>query len=435
MFVKGSRQYYHIHMSNVVQQFHVTEVPHNGIYIATKGFIDMRALLIDTGKYFSAGDLIISWISTTLPRTFMPEELYFLVVTPIDSNVVMNPTVTKGGWIAGTISYRKELLSTVSNTTGFFHRCLMLPFVPSKIPSYFMKVNMFRGDIFPPSDRTGKATIIKCTENSYAIKIENIKWHRQYKDTSRKELQSVFRAHFFGTWINPPKKHHMYIRFRNNVKCPCDGHILHINVEQMIFFPDSNFVKGSVATAACEQTPLYFDMRALPSNLTARFDMNSKASVYPLIFSSNPRLLFTGDAFNTMNSDLHHPNLYEATIYAPYDINFYPTCYHTITYPITYETNNIFNFLISGIPSDGHFETQFGVWSENRLLAITLRSTSPNFLLIQGTPIAKLYLVHKTLKINTPHNPLCMQCFNVMDNFFVGNIKLPKENFPCCNSA
>lgn len=424
-------QYYMQTLSNVVELYKQCLIPPNQDAFIQKGKLELSVLILDLGQYhIRINQTTYGWTSITIPKLFAVKELYFLVVTPFGQEIAFNPTITKGGWLTGTFSYNNQFISDNIHSTGVFASLTLYPFIPFKFPQYFIYPQAIIDEnvhFEMNKNDYGSIRILKQCDNMYLGLIQNLVWKKQPLNADGLESQTIFRASFAGKWPCPLPEN-TAIRFCNNTRFVSGDLEFNVNLEKFLISNNKDFVIGSLASALCEPLSKTLTARELPQYAITQFEIVFiHSDLTHILFSCNPKLFFTGDILSFSPRYLHIPNLYEITVYAPYDIHFYPNGYHTVILPISYATEETKEILIAGIKNEGFFETELSVWPQNTLLYISLRSFSPNFILIQGSPIATLFFVQKmsTAIQNIP----TARSFSIQNKTFIGNLMLTEENF------
>ncbi|ANC96548.1 protein UL31 [macacine betaherpesvirus 9] len=391
----------------------------NGSIIYYNGKIEMSILIIDLNQQISFKQHIYSWTSVTLPKLFSVKELYFLVASPETEAITLNPVVTKGGWLTCSFSYPSNFSDTYAST-GVFSIIYMLPFIPYTFPaSYVEFLTTCDSEI---KNDYGTIEVIKQRDFLFLGIIQNLTWkfHRSPRDL-------ILKAMFFGEWLHNEIPEDCALKIFNNTRFSIQHFDFSINI-QNIHLSKNKKLFGSLSTVSCDQMPPNLTPGNMPTNLIIQFELVTVTlSPEHLMFSCNPKLFFTGDVLNHSVQLQHNPNYYEMIVYAPYNLHFYPSRYHIVTFPIQYSTKNNRQILITGHPNEGYFEVQLCPWMQNSPLQIIMRSFSQNLILPQGTPIAILLYMEKM----TPgKHGLRDQEFKINGSVTrIGNMNLPKENF------
>nr|AVI09335.1 hypothetical protein [Human betaherpesvirus 6B] len=420
----------------LIKQYEHCLVPPNKSIRFDKGKIEVAALILDLGhqvlgRQIHVRQRIYSWTSITLPKLFTPRELYFLVASPEDEDIVFNPTITKGGWISGSFSYPVEYRSNFS-LTGMSANVLMVPFVPYRYPLNYARFIssidlMILNEQFPEHEY-GDIQILKQRNYLYLGVIKNLTWKKSVTGTGQTAPHRILKASFIGSWPDTSLPDRVALRFFNNTRFTIHCHEFAINIENLGLVKNKEKVFGTLATVCCEQIPSLLTTENLPRYLIVQFEVVTQIEdPEPLLFSSNPKLYFTGDVLNATMQLQHNPNYYDLLVHAPYDIHFYPSRCHIVILPIRYFTRGDKQILISGYQNEGFFETQVMLWAPGTPLHITLRSFSPNLILPQSTPIATLFYVERMTSQNTEQKDVIAKLSE--NGHFIGNLKLPRENF------
>ncbi|APZ76239.1 hypothetical protein MRV_0028 [Murid herpesvirus 3] len=409
-------------LNHILTQYQKTMLTDNTYLKYKNGKFILKTVFLNIGDIVIVNNISYGWVSVTLPKITALKELYFFIVSPENDNITFNPTISKGGWLSGTYSFKNdELLFKITGNIGKLHLYL---FVPYLYPDIFVAIEHTCNYDLLQDIQFGNIKILNKTGNTFIGVLSNLTWCKQYTNTNNQQV--MLRAYFTGEW-NDELPITSVFTFYNNTNFVFLDYNFTINFEKIIITKDTKKIIGSISTTACQLLPDNLKPENLPISLIIQFAIE-KNDNKNIIFSCNPKIYFSGDALNNKARQLNEPNLYELTVHATHDLHFNPSKCHIIKFPISYTTVSNHEILIGGVSNDGIFETQIAIWKPGELLSIVLRSFSNNLILLQGTAIATLYYVNKMTTNNQKTEFMSRE--EIIDkNIFINNLLLTKENF------
>nr|WRQ19873.1 MAG: protein m31 [Herpesviridae sp.] len=373
------------------------------------------------------------WINILIPKLVNMIDMYLLTCSPESSQIICAPFITKGGIV--TISaIPARTCTTAPLTDPNFTQLILVPFVPSPIPQHGVKIFATHPSFPIDFPKMGHLSLTKKSDTSFIGLIQHLVWTRHVSAINGTSCRHVTYSAWFNGVFNTTNTDIAAWRSYGNVIYQLPEQDISINIESMYVNSEKTHIIGSLSLGVRHCIESELNPKLLPQSTSIFFDLLPSYRRPTLLFDVNPKLFFTGQALDTNPQLLNEPNIYEITVYAPYDIRM-DFAAHVVKIDVKYQHAHGRQFLVSGVPGNDHFYTGFSIWYPETHLKIYLWSSLPDMVIFRGTPIATLYLTHAIEGATHEHTDRAV--IRLLSNnrkelrLHLGHMHLPSENFPC----